>query len=103
MYYYTFPTHKDAPPAYLSKNNFEVVDANQFDTTAFEKDAYFLDGFRQTYGIGSNLKPLKSEIKRVFLFKGKLARYYDQKLDKIWWIETRPEPEIYQRPALASH
>jgi hypothetical protein len=68
-----------------------------------EKDGYFLDGFRQVYGIGSNLKPLKSEIKRVFLFKGNLARYYDPNLDKIWWIETRPEQEIYQRPALASH
>ncbi|MEO6283325.1 MAG: M56 family metallopeptidase [Dyadobacter sp.] len=103
MTYYTFPTHKTAPPAYLIKNNYEVVDVNEFDTTAFDKDAYFLDGFRQTYGIGSNLKPLKSEIKRVFLFKGNLARYYDQKRDKIWWIETRPKGEVYQRPALASY
>jgi beta-lactamase regulating signal transducer with metallopeptidase domain len=103
MYYYTFPIHKDAPPVYLIKNNFEVMDANKFDTAAFEKDAYYLDGFRQTYGIGSNLKPLKSEIKRVFLFKGKLASYYDQKLDKIWWIETRPKEEVYQRPDLASY
>jgi hypothetical protein len=103
MTYYTFPIHKAAPPAYLIKNNFEVLDISEFDTANFQKDGYFLDGFRQVYGIGSNLKPLKSEIKRVFLFKGNLARYYDPNLDKIWWIETRPVQEIYQRPALASH
>ena len=102
MFFFTYPTHKKAPPVYLLKNNFEMIDVNKFDTTAFDNEAYFLDGFRQTYGIGSNIKPLKSEIKRVILFKGNLAKYYDQKLDRIWWIETRPETEVFERPDLAN-
>jgi hypothetical protein len=53
--------------------------------------------------IWNNLKLLKSEINRIFLFRGKLARYYDQKLDKIGWIETRPKEEVYQRSDLASY
>ena len=100
MFYLTFPTHKTAPPAHLLKNNLEWIDAGKFDLTLLEKDAYFLDGFRQVFGVGSNLKPVKKEIKRVVLFKGDLAKYYDQKLDKVWWIETRPESEVYERPDL---
>lgn len=100
MFYLTFPTNKTAPPAYLLKNNLEWIEADKFDLALLEKDAYFLDGFRQVFGVGSNLKPIKKEIKRVVLFKGDLAKYYDNKLDKVWWIETRPESEVYGRPAL---
>ena len=102
MFYYTYPTNKEAPPAsYLKKDNVEWIDVASFDISKLDSEPFFLDGFRQVFGVGSNIKPLKEEIKRVAIFKGKLARYYDKKLDRLWWIETRPAEEVYGRPALA--
>ncbi len=104
MYFYSFKTSKEAPPQqYISPENMVASNVQNFDLSLLEKDAYMLDGFRQTEGVGSNLKPLKEEIKRIYLFKGSLARYYDRKLDKIWWIETRPVEEVYGRPDLAAN
>ncbi|SKC05349.1 M56 family metallopeptidase [Dyadobacter psychrophilus] len=97
----TFPLYKDPPPAHLLAGNVEVKNLSAFDISVLDKEAYFLDGFRQVFGVGSNIKPPKSEIKRVVLFKGRLARYYDPKLEKVWWIETRPENEVFGRPDLA--
>ncbi|MCF0040585.1 M56 family metallopeptidase [Dyadobacter fanqingshengii] len=99
--YLTFPLYKDAPPAHLLAGNVEIKDLSAFDISVLDKDAYFLDGFRQVFGVGSNIKPAKNEIRRVVLFKGRLARYYDPKLEKVWWIETRPENEVFGRPDLA--
>ena len=102
MYFYTFPTSKVAPlPGAISKENIEAVDIENFDLSALDRDAYMLDGFRQVNGIGSNLRPVKEDIKRIYLFKGNLARYYDRKLEKLWWIETRPVEEVNERPDLA--
>ncbi|WP_149240223.1 M56 family metallopeptidase [Dyadobacter sp. 32] len=102
MYFYTFPTSKVAPPAAsVSKDNVVTVDIEKFDLSVLENDAYMLEGFRQVNGIGSNLRPAKEDIKRIFLFKGNLARYYDGKLKKLWWIETRPVEEVNERPDLA--
>ncbi|WP_026631467.1 M56 family metallopeptidase [Dyadobacter alkalitolerans] len=99
--YITYELYKDAPPSWLMWSNAEVADPAEFDLAYLNQDAYFLDGFRQVAGIGSNLKPLKSEIRKVVLFKGRLARYYDPKLERMWWIETRPENEVFGRPDLA--
>ena len=101
--YITYPLYKDAPPRWLLWGNAEVADPAEFDLDLLEKDAYFLDGFRQVPGVGSNLRPLKSEIRKVVLFKGRLARYYDPKLENVWWIETRPENEVFGRPDLAQN
>jgi beta-lactamase regulating signal transducer with metallopeptidase domain len=104
MFYYTFPTSKTAPPQTLvTRNNIEWVDIKSFDMNELNNSAYFLDGFRQVFGTGSNLKPLQEEIKRVAIFKGELARYYDKNLSKLLWIETRPAEEVYERPALAAY
>jgi len=103
LFYYSYQTNVDAPPkSYLKKGNVEWVDVASFNIAQLDKEAYFLDGFRQIYGVGSNLKPLKEEIKRVAIFRGKLARYYDRKLDKLIWIETRPVEEVSGRPEFAS-
>ena len=102
MFYLTFSTYKTAPPSHLVKNNVELLDAGKFDMGLLEKQVYFLDGFRQVFGVGSNLKPLKNEIKKVILFTGDLAKYYDKRLEKVLWIETRPESEVFERPDLAA-
>ncbi|REA61275.1 hypothetical protein DSL64_12565 [Dyadobacter luteus] len=102
LFYYTYKTNLEAPPAsYLKEKDIEWLDIDAFDITSMDSEAYFLDGFRQTYGVGSNLKPSKSEIKRIAVFRGKLARYYDKNREKILWIETRPVDEVYGRPAFA--
>lgn len=103
MSFITFSLYKDAPPARLMAGNSKNVNPSTFDMSVLNKEAYFLDGFRQVAGIGSNLKPMKSEIRKVVLFTGRLARYYDAKLDKVWWIETRPENEVFGRPDLAKN
>jgi beta-lactamase regulating signal transducer with metallopeptidase domain len=103
LFYLTYQTNLEAPPkSYLKKGNVEWIDATSFDLNRLDSEPYFLDGFRQIYGVGSNMKPLKEEIKRVAVFKGKLARYYDKKLDKVLWIETRPVDEVFGRPEFAS-
>ncbi|KQS28015.1 M56 family metallopeptidase [Dyadobacter sp. Leaf189] len=99
--YLTFDLYKTPPPATLLANNVEWQRIEDFDLDKLEKEAYFLDGFRQTYGIGSNLMPRKEDIRKIALFKGKLAKYYDPKLERVWWIETRPEAEVFERPDLA--
>ncbi|NIJ53878.1 M56 family metallopeptidase [Dyadobacter arcticus] len=101
VFYVTFPMHKPAPPAALLKGNVEEKNASTFDLATLKREPYLLDGFRQVYGIGSNLMPLKNELRKVVLFKGQLARYYDPDRDRIWWIETRPETEVFERPDLA--
>ncbi|WP_031528120.1 M56 family metallopeptidase [Dyadobacter crusticola] len=99
--YLTFDLYKTPPPAKLLANNVEWHRIEDFDLDKLEKEAYFLDGFRQIFGVGSNLRPLKKEIRRIALFKGRLAKYYDPKLERVWWIETRPEAEVFERPDLA--
>ena len=97
--YFTFPVSRASPPKeLLSKQNIEWKNVSNTDLSRVEKEAYFLDGFRQTKGIGSNMKPVKEEIKKIALFKGDLARYYDKSRDKVWWIETRPQEEVFERP-----
>ncbi|HWV29843.1 MAG TPA: hypothetical protein VN038_09335, partial [Dyadobacter sp.] len=100
--YLTFPLYRDAPPAALVKGNVEVKDTRSFDPTRLKSEAYLLDGFRQVYGASSNLIPEKQDIKRIMLFKGPLAKYYDSSLKEIWWIETRPVNEVFERPDFAS-
>ncbi|GHB78203.1 M56 family metallopeptidase [Persicitalea jodogahamensis] len=103
LFYLTFPVFRKPPDqVLLTDQNVEWVQPEDFDLAILEKEPYMLDGFRQTYGTSSNLMPLKSEIKRIAVFKGKLARYYDRKLDKLWWIETRPADEVMERPAFVS-
>ncbi|WP_373512668.1 M56 family metallopeptidase, partial [Persicitalea sp.] len=103
LFYLTFPLFRDAPPAELAtNNNVKWIRPDDFDLAVLENEPYILDGFRQVFGTGSNLMPLKSEIKRIAIFKGKLARYYDRKLDKLWWIETRPAGEVMERPEFAT-
>ncbi|WP_247237431.1 M56 family metallopeptidase [Telluribacter sp. SYSU D00476] len=103
MVYLTFPLFKDTPPPSLvSDRNVEWIDVEKFDLAVLEKEPYMLDGFRQVYGVGSNLMPQKEEIKRVAVLKGALARYYDRSLKKIWWIETRPPAEVQGRPEFAN-
>ncbi|WP_439558265.1 M56 family metallopeptidase [Dyadobacter sp.] len=99
--YLTFDLYKTPPPATLLANNVEWKRVEDFDLGKLEKEAYFLDGFRQTFGVGSNLMPAKKDIRKIALFKGKLAKYYDPKLERVWWIETRPEAEVFERPDLA--
>ncbi|PSL22907.1 M56 family metallopeptidase [Dyadobacter jiangsuensis] len=100
--YLTFPLYRDAPPAALVKGNIEEKDARSFDPARLRNEPYLLDGFRQVYGASSNLIPEKQDIKRAMLLKGKLAKYYDPSLDEIWWIETRPVNEVFERPDFAS-
>jgi beta-lactamase regulating signal transducer with metallopeptidase domain len=100
--YLTFPLYRDAPPAALVKGNVQVRDAQSFDLAKLKDEPYLLDGFRQVYGASSNMIPEKHEVKKVMLFKGSLARYYDPALKEIWWIETRPVNEVFGRPDFAS-
>jgi hypothetical protein len=101
--FFTFTPYKDQPhPSMVKKKDVEWVDVEDFDLAILEKEPYMLDGFRQTYGMGSNLMPLKEEIKRVAILKNDLAHYYDKKLKKLWWIETRPPEEVQGRPDFAS-
>lgn len=99
-YYFTFP-YSMAPPSksLLTKNNVEWKSTSTFDLAKLENEAFFLDGFRQENGMGSNMKPAKQDIKRIALFKGDLAKYYDKNLSQVWWIETRPQEEVFERPA----
>lgn len=99
--YLTFPLYRDAPPAALVKGNVQIKDVSSFDPARLKNEPYLLDGFRQVYGASSNLMPEKQDIKKVMLLKGQLARYYDPALDEIWWIETRPVNEVFERPAFA--
>ncbi|MCE7060602.1 M56 family metallopeptidase [Dyadobacter sp. CY343] len=99
--YLTFDLYKSPPPAAILSGNVEWVDISEFDLAKLTETPYFLDGFRQTSAAGSNLMPAKKDILRVALFKGRLARYYDPKCEKIWWVETRPENEVFERPDLA--
>jgi beta-lactamase regulating signal transducer with metallopeptidase domain len=99
--YITFDLYKTPPPAALLKGNVEWKDVNEFDLAELKKEPYFLDGFRQTSATGSNLMPRKTDLRKVALFTGRLARYYDPKLERIWWVETRPEAEVFERPDLA--
>jgi hypothetical protein len=101
IFYITFPLHKTAPPAALLKGNIESRTVSEFNLATLHHEPYFLDGFRQTFGVGSNLMPEKKEVRKVVLFKGSLARYYDPKCERIWWIETRPPKEVFERPDLA--
>ncbi|MGG7664844.1 M56 family metallopeptidase [Dyadobacter sp. BHUBP1] len=100
--YLTFPLYRDAPPAALVKGNVEVKDTQSFDPGRLKNEPYLLDGFRQVYGASSNLIPEKRDIKRIMLLKGPLAKYYDSSLKEIWWIETRPVNEVFERPDFAA-
>ena len=79
-----------------------MKDAQSFDPARLNDEPYLLDGFRQVYGASSNLIPQKQDVKRVMLLKGALAKYYDPSLNEIWWIETRPVNEVFERPDFAS-
>ena len=97
--YCSFPVFKSPPPkSLLTVQNVQWVDAADFELATLRKEPYMLDGFRQVFGASSNLMPLKGDVKRVAVFKGDLARYYDRKLDKLWWVETRPVEEVMERP-----
>jgi hypothetical protein len=99
LFYLTFPVYRKPPSrTLLTSQNVGWIDPKDFNLAVLENEPYMLDGFRQVYGTSSNLMPLKSEIKRVAIFKGDLARYYDRKLDKLWWVETRPVEEVMERP-----
>jgi len=99
LYYFTFPYSMAPPPKpLLSNNNVEWKRIKDLDLTKLENEAYFLDGFRQANGMGSNLKPDKQDVRRVALFKGDLAKYYDKQADQVWWIETRPAEQVFERP-----
>lgn len=100
--YLTFPLYRDAPPAELVKGNVEVKNVQSFDPARLKNEPYLLDGFRQVYGASSNLIPEKRDVKRIMLLKGQLAKYYDPSLNEIWWIETRPINEVFERPDFAS-
>lgn len=100
--YLTFPLHRDAPPPGLIKGNIEFRDVAAFKVDRLKDEPYLLDGFRQVFGAGSNMIPMQQELRNVVLLKGKLARYYDPSLDKIWWIETRPVGEVFERPDFAT-
>lgn len=103
LFYLTFPLFRQPPPkALLTDQNVEWVHAKDFNLAILENEPYMLDGFRQTYGTSSNLMPRKQDVKRVAVFKGDLARYYDRKLDKLWWVETRPVDEVMERPDFVS-
>ena len=102
IYYYTSDTNRDAPPTSIVKSkNVEWIDVSKFDMSLLEKESYYLDGFWQVNGVGSNMKPERGEIKRIALLKGKLARYYNKNFEKLWWIETRPADEVVGRPDFA--
>lgn len=100
--YLTFPLYRDAPPATLVKGNVVIKDVQSFDPARLKNEPYLLDGFRQVYGASSNLIPEKQDVKRVMLLKGALAKYYDPSVKEIWWIETRPVNEVFERPDFAS-
>ncbi len=101
--YLSFPVYKSPPPAsLLTDKNVEWIDTAGLDLTTLRREPYMLDGFRQVAGAGSNLTPRKEDIRRIAIFKGDLARYYDRKLDKLWWIETRPVEEVMERPNFAA-
>jgi hypothetical protein len=102
IFYQTFLNFKDAPPTELvTEQTVEWVPVTTFDLTTLQNEPYMLDGFRQVPGTSSNLMPEKEEIVRIAIFKNKLARYYAPKLDKLWWIETRPPGEVQGRPEFA--
>lgn len=102
IFYQTFRNFEDAPPAELvNGSTVEWVAVTNFDVAILENEPYMLDGFRQVPGTSSNLMPLKEEIVRVAILKNKLARYFAPKLDKLWWIETRPPAEVQGRPEFA--
>ena len=102
IFFQTFVNFKDAPAAELvTYQNVEWVPVTNFDVATLRNEPYMLDGFRQVPGTSSNLMPLKEEIVRIAILKNKLARYYAPKLDKLWWIETRPPAEVQGRPAFA--
>jgi beta-lactamase regulating signal transducer with metallopeptidase domain len=96
--YYAAPLSRDVAPSknLVTAANFEWISG--FDISRLDSEPYYVDGFRQIKGIGSNLKPEPYDIKRVALLKGKLARYYNSRLDRILWVETRPKNEIVGRP-----
>ncbi len=72
-----------------------------FHPTILYSQPYMLDGFRQVPGTSSNLMPMEEDIVRIAILENKLARYYAPKLDKLWWIETRPPAEVQGRPEFA--
>ncbi|GGM93502.1 hypothetical protein GCM10010967_28320 [Dyadobacter beijingensis] len=100
--YLTFPLYREVPPAALVRGNVEIKDISAFDPATLKAEGYMLDGFRQVHGASSNMMPEKREVKKIMLFKGRLARYYDPSLDRIWWVETRPVNEVFERPDFAA-
>jgi beta-lactamase regulating signal transducer with metallopeptidase domain len=101
IFYLTFDLHKPAPPHELLAGNVEIINPRTFNPEKLKEKAYLLDGFRQVFGVGSNMLPEKEEIIKVLRFKGSLARYYDRTRDEIWWVETRPAAEVFERPDFA--
>jgi hypothetical protein len=102
IFYQTFKNFQNPPPAELvTDQTVEWVTVTNFDPAILENEPYMLDGFRQVPGTSSNLMPLKGDVVRVTILKNKLARYYAPKLDKLWWIETRPPAEVQGRPDFA--
>ncbi len=103
MRYYTAPTYRDAPPVQLLSNeNVKWFNPDNFNMDLLDKETFYIDGFWQVAGIGSNLKPEKRDIKRVAEFSGRLAHYYNPTKDKLLWIETSDDfSRIMERPDFA--
>jgi beta-lactamase regulating signal transducer with metallopeptidase domain len=98
MLYYTYKLVSQEPPVELLVNNYEYLDVKGFDMKRLDKEPYFTDGFRNTKKLGFGMEPTSEKIKNIILMKGDLAKYYDEKLTEILWIETWPVEKIKGRP-----
>jgi hypothetical protein len=96
--YYTYRLVSQAPPMELLVNNYEYVDVAGFDMRRLNTEPYLSNGFRNAKKIGFGMEPERAEIKNIILLKGDLARYYDNKVSEILWIETWPVEKIRGRP-----
>ena len=99
MLYYTYTLIGKAPSTDLLVSNYEYLDIDVFDLKRLDKEPYFVNGFRTAKKIGFGTEPVRGEIKNIILLKGDLARYYDNKLTEILWVETWPVENIKGRPA----
>lgn len=86
------------PLELIDPANYEWIDLQNFDIKVLKKEPYYLDGYWQVKGMGENRFPNKAEIKRVALFKGSLAKHYNWRFEKLWWIETKTPEQVWARP-----
>jgi beta-lactamase regulating signal transducer with metallopeptidase domain len=98
LLYYTYLLVSRKPPVELLVNNYEYLDVNGFDMKRLYNEPYYADGFRKSKIVGFGMEPARGKIKSIILMKGDLAKYYDEKLTEILWIETWPVEKIKGRP-----